>query len=75
VELSKHCERQNVLCRHISRSFFETSCRLVLSDGLRTKGREPGQSGLAKLQCEQVRDQHDIIWKSISFGRSVSPLG
>lgn len=49
MELSKHCERQKVLSRQISRSFFETSCRFVLSDGLRTKGRKPGQSRLAKL--------------------------
>lgn len=49
VELSKHCGRQKDLCRQIWRSFFEVSCRLVLSDGSRTKGREPGQSRLAKL--------------------------
>lgn len=49
VELSKHCERQKALSRQIARSFFEISCRLVFSDGSRTKGREPGQSRLAKL--------------------------
>lgn len=49
MEFSKHCERQKGLSRHILRSFFEVSCRLVLSEGSRTKGRKPGQSGLAKL--------------------------
>lgn len=44
MEFSKHCERQKVLSRQILRSFFEMSWRLVLSDGSRTKEREPGQS-------------------------------
>lgn len=56
MEFSKHCERQKGLSRQILRSFFEVSCRLVLSEGSRTKGREPGQSRLAKvLPPEAVR--------------------
>lgn len=38
MDLLKHSERQNGLSRQIRRSFFEMSCRLVLSDGSRTRG-------------------------------------